>query len=709
MKADNQLYKSIFIILILVFGVGVLYTINTENTPRFILFLGRFHPLLLHLPIGALVVTFFLDILSRFQNKYPETVIRNLIGFTSIFAIVTCFLGYFLSLEGGYEKNTLDLHFYIGIGTAVLSCILFLLSLKPNFKANKIFLPLFIITLISISVTGHYGSILTHGDNFLTEYAGFEEKEKTIETIDSLKFYDNVISKILDSKCIQCHNASKQKGELSLNSKENILKGGIGGASTIAGNARESLLYSRLMLPISDDDHMPPEGKEQLTKDEIWLIKHWINKGLDFENYATFNNTNDSLKNKLKKYLIFNKIEIPKAALNDIEDARLAGFRIHELVPGGSKLSVKLLNKAPTKEIIEELSDLKEQITELDLSNTALTNDMTSVLKTFKNLKSLRLNGTKITDESLQNIKNLSNLDVLNLFGTAISNDALTNLLKTIQPKTIYTWQTNISNDNAKQLETQYKVRIQNAIVDGFVKKSQLEIPVITPEKTLFTDTIHINAKSNIKDVALRYTINGDLPDSTSQIFDSKIILKNSKTLKIAAFKDSWFPSDVVVRELTKTENKVTEFVMSKKPDERYPDANKLFDFEEGSTNFKDGKWVGYFGEHLNSVIDLGSSKTINNVSFNSLEDVGRWILFPKEFIVYASNSKRGNYKKLNNITIEREGEGGAPKLKKITLNFPETQARYFKIVIKSRKKMPEWHPARGKPCWIFIDEIYFW
>jgi len=58
MKEGRQTYKSIFLIIITVFGVATLYTLNTEEPPRFILFLGRFHPLLLHLPIGALVVTF---------------------------------------------------------------------------------------------------------------------------------------------------------------------------------------------------------------------------------------------------------------------------------------------------------------------------------------------------------------------------------------------------------------------------------------------------------------------------------------------------------------------------------------------------------------------------------------------------------------------------------------------------------------------------
>jgi len=575
MTNTNQTYKSIVLIIILVFGVATLYGIKTDEAPRFILALGRFHPMLLHLPIGALVVTFFIDVLGRIQKKYPETTIKNLLGITSVFAIVTCFFGYFLSLEGGYQKDTLDLHFYTGIATAILANLLFIISWKPNFKSNTLFLPLFIVTLITISVAGHFGSVLTHGDNFLTEYISASEEEETIEVIDSLKLYENVVAKILDQKCIQCHNTSKQKGELSLISKDVILKGGTSGLTVVKGNASESKLYSRLLLPISDEEHMPPEGKEQLTKDEIWLIKHWIDKGLDFENYATANSENDTLRRALSKYLVFNKVKISKASIEAIEEVKTAGFRVLELVPGQAALNVKCLDTTPTKEHMDGLSVLKEQITELDFGNAKLTDEMTSVFKQFKNLKSLRLNSPLITDKSLEHLKSLNHLEVLNIYNTNITNDGLSNLLKAVQPKRIYTWSTKVDQQTAQSLSREFDITIQNAMVSGFVENSQLEPPIITPDKTLFTDTIHVNATSPLKDVELRYTLNGDVPDSTSM------------------------------------------------PDERYPDPLKLFDLSEGSLDFRDGNWVGFSGNDLSVNIDLGSTQAVNHISVSCLEDIG--------------------------------------------------------------------------------------
>ncbi|WP_298521041.1 FN3 associated domain-containing protein [uncultured Kordia sp.] len=707
MKQHNYI-QYLFFGVIAIFGLLTLYAINTAETPRIILFFGRFHPLLLHLPIGALIVAFFIDILGRIQKNYPVATVRNILGFTAFFAILTCFLGYFLSLEGGYESATLNLHLYTGILTAVLTSVLFWYSLKPTFNTKTSFLILFVVSLVSISVAGHYGSVLTHGDNFLTEYIKPLPEERTIEVVDSLRIYDDVVTKIFDQKCVQCHNTNKQKGALSLTSPEAILKGGESGNVFLAGNAEASLLYKQLLLPISHEDHMPPEGKAQLTKDEIWLLKHWIDEGLDFENYVTNSKENDTLSTLLEKYLVFNKIEIPKASRNVIETVKSSHFRILEMVPGESELTAKYLNKTPSKEEIEQLSLLSEQIIELDFHSSHITDEMITVIGELENLKMLRINSPEITDKALQNLQNLENLEVLNLYNTQISNDGLAKLLKSIQPKKIYAWQTNIDAQTAANLEAEFNVNIQHSIVDGFIKKSQLEAPVITPAGTLFTDTIHLNIKSRLKDVDIRYTLNGETPDSTSKVISNPIILENSKTLKIATFKKGWLPSEILTREYSKVANKITNFTVQQKPSPDYASAKKLFDLKEGTLSFKDGEWTGCFGYDLNTTIDIGSVKTIHNISFNALEDVGSWILYPTKFTVYASKTK-GNFKKIGEINVSRTGEGGEPEMKKITLNISEAEARYFKIAIKNHDKLPKWHPAAGNPAWIFVDEIYVW
>lgn len=160
------------------FLAELLYLESTNNTPEFLLFLGRFHPLILHLPIGGLLLVFYFEIVGRIQKKYSDNLIKNGLGFSTVFAILACILGYFLSLEGGYEEGITNIHMYTGIGTAILITILFLL--KKSSK-EKLYFPLFVLTIILISMTGHYGSVLTHGDTFLTQYSPLTTKKENLK------------------------------------------------------------------------------------------------------------------------------------------------------------------------------------------------------------------------------------------------------------------------------------------------------------------------------------------------------------------------------------------------------------------------------------------------------------------------------------------------------------------------------------------------
>ena len=683
---------------------------NLNETPKVVLTFGRFHLLLLHLPIGALLITFFLDIVGRLKKNYPSQIIKYALGFTVFFAIITCVLGYFLSLQGGYGERVLNIHFWTAIITAILTGVLFILSIMVSKKAKKMVFPFFVITIISISITGHYGSILTHGENFLTEYVSVPEKLESIEVVDSLKFYENVIAKILDDKCIQCHNATKTKGGLSLISKELILKGGETGDVVVIGNANESLLYNQLLLPESDKKHMPPKGKPQLTSDEKLLIKHWIDRGADFEAYVGALSKNDTLKNILKKFLVFDTAPIAQASVNDITQVRDAGFMVNEMGIGAPELSVKYIKKEIKKSDFKKLARLKDQIVELDLSSTNLSDEMTGIINKLENLKMLRLDNTNISDKTLQNITNLKQLETLNLFSTSVTNNGLETLLESIKPQHIYCWKSNVEKEIAMQLQEKYNIEIHNGIRNDFVEETKLKLPVIIPEITFFTDSISLNFASNLKNAELRFTLNGETPDSTSTIYSEEIKLTENTNLKVKAFKKGWLPSDVLERDYFKIKHEIANYTIKDKPDPRYPNANKLFDLQEGSTTFRDGKWTGFLGYDVNTTIDLGSLKKVDNISINCLENVGNWILFPTKMTVHASINKETEFKKVGELVLNEDPKNNTEsRIKRFTLNVKNTEAQFFKIIIKNPEVLPDWHEGAGNASWIFVDEIFLW
>ena len=694
------------------FAVTATHAENSEDVPRLVLALGRFHPLILHLPIGALLLTFFLDVMGRLRKNYPKKTIKYALGFSSVFSILACILGYFLSLEGGYSEAILDIHFWTGIASALLITLLFFLADKTGKLVKRLFFPLFVVTLIGISIAGHYGSVLTHGDNFITEHLKPLPEAKTITEIDSLKMYDDVVLKIFDNKCIECHNTSKRKGELALHSKESILKGGDSGEVITLGNAGESMLYEHIVLPISDDKHMPPEGKPQLTKDEIWLIKYWINKSENFNPQVVAMSKNDTLNNLLKKYLVFNKKKIEEASLSDIQAVESVGFLVRRLVPNQPELWVKFNTDSINKEAIKELANLKEQIVELDLSKSTLTDAMTSEIKKFKNLKKLDLSHTQITDKTLLHLQKAETLKILNLVKTNISQTGLKNLLLSVKIERIYAWETSITKTAAKEIQNEFNVNLNHGVDEGFVKITQIKAPMLLTKNTLFTDTLSIKLDSKLKGTKVFYTLDGTEPDTTSLKYKNPIVINSSTSIAIKAYKDGWLPSETKKEDFIKVNHKIVNFTIVHKPEKQYFGPKKLFDFKLGSENFKDEKWNGYLGNDLNTTLNLGEPKTVNTITVNCLGRARDWILFPKHIQVYAALNKTSEFKLVGSLPIveDEQNESETTKIKKFNVKMPKnTKAQYFKVIAKNPKVLPKWHEGAGNPPWIFIDEIIVW
>ena len=91
--------------------------------------------------------------------------------------------------------------------------------------------------------------------------------------------FQHVILPIFEAKCNKCHNEDKSKGDLRLDNYEVTMKGGENGSNVVAGKPDDSLTIQRILLPSDDDEHMPPEGKEQVTPAELAAIRYWIQSG----------------------------------------------------------------------------------------------------------------------------------------------------------------------------------------------------------------------------------------------------------------------------------------------------------------------------------------------------------------------------------------------------------------------------------------------
>ena len=256
-------------------------------------FLGRLHPLIVHFPVGLLCIALLLEGISWFRKSTDlRAGINALLWIGTISAILAAGLGLILVNQEDYAGKGVTIHQWSGITTVVLA-ILTVTALRLN--RLTLYRSLLVMTVVGVSVAGHYGAMLTHGDDYLSSVLPFGDKSQrpggsgatvafasfdTGQPLTNKQIGDlNVeVRSILAHNCYSCHSATKTKGELRLDTKELIFKGGKHGVVLKAGNPEDSEIIRRISLPADDKESMPTKGKH-LSDKEIALLNFWIKAG----------------------------------------------------------------------------------------------------------------------------------------------------------------------------------------------------------------------------------------------------------------------------------------------------------------------------------------------------------------------------------------------------------------------------------------------
>ncbi len=255
----------------------------------FIHFLGRFHVLVLHIPIGIIVAVLCLEWLVRKEKyRYLESAAGFLWLVAAGSAILTVILGYMHFSEGGFQGPSGYLHRNFGTGLAVILTVIALLRASQFASGYKpVFLPAAVLMFGLAWMVGHYGGNLTHGSTYLWEYApqpirslaGLGPRRPPITDLAMADPFLDIVGPILEQRCGGCHNADQRQGELILTSYDTAMRGGETGTVITRGRPEVSELIRRVTLPPSDDAYMPAEGRTPLTDEQIRIIEWWIENG----------------------------------------------------------------------------------------------------------------------------------------------------------------------------------------------------------------------------------------------------------------------------------------------------------------------------------------------------------------------------------------------------------------------------------------------
>jgi uncharacterized membrane protein len=468
-----------------------------DGLPDMAKFIGRFHPVLLHLPIGMLLLVLVLETGRLFSKDKAGSSTQVAMFFAAASAVVAVLLGFVLyySMPGDYGTELAERHLNGGIIFACGTVAAFVVKVWVDVARGRGAWLYWVLLLASTGIMGfasHDGASLTHGEDYLTRYApdpirkmmGLPVKEdKNVKgeggalTAAAVKppseqvVYQDIIVPILDQKCYSCHNADKQKGKYRMDEYELLVKGGKEGDGIVPGKSDDSNVIIRIDLPEDDDEHMPPEGKKDLEAHELVLVRWWIDQGASKDAKLAELEATDEVQAAISKLVPPEVLAAQKAAEEDkikesaakresvkeeVERLRKefpAALNFESQSSSGVTFTAVSMRKDFGDDDLAKLGPVLPAMVSLDLSSCTVTDEGAKLLAGAAELRSLRLSETALTDAGLDALAKLPKLESLNLYGTQVTNEGVMKLAALPNLRKLYLWQTKVDAAGVEALK----------------------------------------------------------------------------------------------------------------------------------------------------------------------------------------------------------------------------------------------------------------
>ena len=209
---------------------------------------------------------------------------------------------------------------------------------------------------------------------------------------------------------------------------------------------------------------------------------------------------------------------------------------------------------------------------------------------------------------------------------------------------------------------------------------------------------------SKFGDGEIRYTLDGSDPKDGTVYTDPVKIRENTDFQAILIRPDRETSEYKTTFRFSKSSMKPV--TLSQPPHENYTyaGASTLIDGLHGSSNYRTGRWIGFWGTPLEATIDLLKTTEIQKVAFSSIFNINDWIYNPKACVVSVSEDGE----KFHEVARQDYPMAEWDRIKNIDhyeLTFDPVSTRYIRVCITGHE-LPKGHTGFGYPAWIFVDEI---
>lgn len=225
----------------------------------------------------------------------------------------------------------------------------------------------------------------------------------------------------------------------------------------------------------------------------------------------------------------------------------------------------------------------------------------------------------------------------------------------------------------------------------------------IKPSYISAPNGIQLSLSTYSKSGVIRYSRSKSVSSSDS-VYTSPIRISSTSTLTAAVFVGEQKISPDFSQSFTGHKALGKSVTLRKQPSPSYNNggAMTLVDGITGRTPWTGSEWLGWWGDTLDAVIDLGMTTRIDLVWIGFLQDQGSWIYFP-DSISFECSADGVTFQPWETKELREVGHMEVPTFSYVGRI---TETRFIRIRANSLSRIPEGNPGAGNPPWLFVSEI---
>ncbi len=479
-------------------------TTLADSVPPLLEAFGRLHPVMVHLPLGLVFAAFAVEawrVVQRRREMSPFT--PTALGLAALSGVMAGATGIAFAESHG-SGDDLFWHRWLGIGATVACAGAAWAAWRAARPAGIDAVPavrgLVVGLTVLVAWSGHLGANMVWGPGFvwepLVEQGDASERTGADATgaapaagdapgeapaavapgapaadpvrTEKLAFFRSNVLPIFETRCYECHGNGKRKGGLRMDDRASLVSKDDEGLWIVkAGDAKDSVLINRVLLPAEDDLSMPPEG-ERLAAAQVEDLRKWIEDGAVMPEAADAAAEQapaagaSSAAAAAKPAPLAARPaaparrplaqDLPPLGAGEAEAAaglRAKGINVTPMAAGASTFTVSMPGGPEVGDVdFVAIYPMAARIEELSLARSSVTDAGVMSMPSLPNARSVRLDNTGLTDVGITAVLSRTlDAEVVNLVNTPATDRAFTALGQLPYLRKVYLYGTKVSPD----------------------------------------------------------------------------------------------------------------------------------------------------------------------------------------------------------------------------------------------------------------------